>query len=78
MLGCGERCKTRDQLEQALTSQEINPGPYEWYLQLKELAPMQTSGFGLGVERFVQWISGAEDIRDCSLWLRDHRRSLDP
>lgn len=78
ILGCGERCTTRDEVEQSLVRQRVDPRPYDWYLQLKELTPLSSAGFGLGVERLVRWMSQAEDIRDCTLWLRDHEQPLDP
>ncbi|MBI4903370.1 MAG: hypothetical protein HY820_07035 [Acidobacteria bacterium] len=78
VLGCGERCETRGQVEDALRGQNVDFAPYQWYLDLKDLSPLRTAGFGLGVERLVQWISKAEDIRDCTLWMRDHHHPIDP
>lgn len=38
---------------------------YEWYTDLRKYGSVPHSGFGIGVERTVRWISGAEHIREC-------------
>lgn len=40
---------------------------YEWYCTMKEKYPMKTSGFGLGIERFILWLFKHDDIRDCQI-----------
>jgi len=37
---------------------------YEWYIRMRDEAPMKTSGFGMGVDRFLMWVLGHDDIRD--------------
>lgn len=36
-----------------------------WYLELRQFGCVPLAGFGLGVERLVQWLMGASSIRDC-------------
>lgn len=45
---------------------------------MHENYPLQTSGFGLGVERFIAWVLDHDDIRDCTLLLRDHKQVILP
>lgn len=37
---------------------------YKWYLELRQFGSVPHSGFGLGLERTVAWISGAEHVRE--------------
>jgi asparaginyl-tRNA synthetase len=66
-VGCGERHATADQVRAALANHDVDEEPYEWYIRMREVYPMQTAGFGLGVERFICWLLRHEDIRDCQL-----------
>lgn len=58
----------REEREAVLRDRIIHSGlkveDYEWYLQLRRFGGVVHSGFGLGFERLVQWISGMENIRD--------------
>ena len=38
---------------------------YEWYTDLRKYGSVPHSGFGIGVERMVRWMSGVEHIREC-------------
>jgi asparaginyl-tRNA synthetase len=37
---------------------------YEWYIDLRRYGAVPHSGFGMGVERIVMWLTGAEHILD--------------
>ena len=37
---------------------------YEWYLDLRRYGSVITSGYGLGFERAVMYITGMGNIRD--------------
>jgi asparaginyl-tRNA synthetase len=37
---------------------------YEWYLNVRKYGSVPHSGFGLGLERMVRWISGVHHIRE--------------
>jgi len=37
---------------------------YEWYFDLRRFGSIPHSGYGLGVERVVAWICGADNIKD--------------
>jgi asparaginyl-tRNA synthetase len=42
----------------------IAPGGYWWYLELRKFGSAPHSGFGLGFERLVQFVTGMANIRD--------------
>ena len=37
---------------------------YEWYFELRKFGSVPHAGFGMGVERVVQWMLGLENIKD--------------
>lgn len=72
-VGCGQRNTTYQETLLALESHQVNPADYAWYLRMKDLYPMQTAGFGLGLERYILWLLKHDDIRDIPLMTRDRK-----
>lgn len=72
IIGSGERETEIDSMleRMALMDPPISPEEYYWYLDLRRYGSVPHSGFGLGLERFVQWILGLEHIRDATLFPR--------
>ncbi|MBB2911300.1 asparaginyl-tRNA synthetase [Streptosporangium becharense] len=66
-VGSGERHTTAEDVRLALKRHGVDPAPYEWYIKMREQFPMRTSGFGLGVERYICWLLNHADIRDSQL-----------
>ena len=67
VVGAGERHTTREAILQSLERHEVDPAPYQWYLDMKRQYPLKTAGFGLGLERFLLWVLRHDDIRDIPL-----------
>jgi asparaginyl-tRNA synthetase len=65
--GCGERHTTASSVRAALHGHGVDEADYQWYVGMKEHAPLHTSGFGMGVERFLMWVLKCTDIRDLQL-----------
>ncbi|HJX35246.1 MAG TPA: asparagine--tRNA ligase [Desulfatiglandales bacterium] len=42
----------------------LNPDDYWWYLELRRFGSVPHSGFGLGFERLIQFVTGMNNIRD--------------
>ncbi|HFX3783862.1 TPA: asparagine synthetase A [Enterococcus faecium] len=61
-LGCGERVGA-EEIYKSLEEHEISAADYKWYIDMKQNFPMTTSGFGLGIERFIAWLFDVTDIR---------------
>jgi asparaginyl-tRNA synthetase len=43
---------------------KMKPEDYAWYLDLRRYGTVPHSGFGLGFERLIQYITGMANIRD--------------
>lgn len=78
ILGCGQRVLTVEDLDVSLQEHNVNPKEYEWYRKMREINTVQTGGYGLGLERFILWLLKHNDIRDCSILLRDHNNVTAP
>ena len=66
-VGAGERHAGVEDLLKALNQHGVDRAPYEWYARMRELTPLQTSGFGLGIERFLCWVLDHDDVRDIQI-----------
>nr|WP_281400974.1 amino acid--tRNA ligase-related protein [Amycolatopsis umgeniensis] len=77
-VGCGERHATVDEVTEALALHEVDRSDYEWYVKMREISPLRTAGFGMGVERFMLWLLAHDDIRDLPLLLRFNGQQIDP
>lgn len=64
IIGGSERIHDYELLKQRLEEHDLPLESYEWYLQLRQYGSVPHSGFGLGLERTVAWISGVEHVRE--------------
>jgi len=64
IIGGSERIHDYDLLKQRLAEHKLDEKAYAWYLELRKQGSVPHSGFGLGLERTVAWISGAEHVRE--------------
>lgn len=78
VVGAGQRHTSGNALQVALKEHSLRPSDYKWYAEMKEAVPMLTSGFGMGVERYLMWLLGHADIRDFQLLLRDNGSTFAP
>jgi asparaginyl-tRNA synthetase len=67
VIGAGERHRTGEEVLVALDQHHVPADPYDWYVRMKAEYPMKTSGFGLGIERFLAWVLKHDDVRDLQL-----------
>jgi len=64
IIGGSQREERLDVLRERMTEQGLNPDDYWWYLDLRRYGTVPHSGFGLGLERLVQFVTGMGNIRD--------------
>jgi len=69
--GAGERQDNVEEMYESIRRQNCSPNPYEWYIDLRRDTRYRvTSGFGLGIERFLAWVLGRDNIRDVAIYPR--------
>jgi asparaginyl-tRNA synthetase len=64
IIGGSQREDRIDVLEQRMRDQHLNPQDYWWYLELRKYGTVPHAGFGLGLERAVQFVTCMQNIRD--------------
>ncbi|MDD3085064.1 MAG: hypothetical protein PHU32_04235 [Candidatus ainarchaeum sp.] len=65
VIGSGQRQDDSEEMYQSLKRQGVSSSNYEWYIDLRRMKNYKkTSGFGIGIERFIAWALGKEDIKD--------------
>lgn len=64
IIGGSQREERLDKLTEAIHKKEMNPAVLQWYMDTRLFGTIPHSGFGLGLERLVQFITGMENIRD--------------
>ncbi|ALM28897.1 asparagine--tRNA ligase [Bacillus altitudinis] len=64
IIGGSERVHDLDLLEAKLKEHGLDQETYKWYTELRQYGSVPHSGFGLGLERTVAWISGAPHVRE--------------
>lgn len=69
-VGCGERHENYDELIDSLNIHGVNLDEYDWYINMKKIKPLNTAGFGMGIERFLMWVLKCDDIRNMQICLR--------
>ncbi len=64
IIGGSQREERLDVLESRMHELELDTETYDWYLDLRRYGTVPHSGFGLGFERLVSYITGMANIRD--------------
>ena len=64
IVGGSQREDRLDVLSRRMEQQDLDPEAYWWYLDLRRFGTVPHAGFGLGLERIVQFTTGMANIRD--------------
>ncbi len=64
IIGGSQREERLNVLEARMAEQGLNVADYWWYLDLRRFGTVPHSGFGLGLERMIQFVTGMTNIRD--------------
>ena len=64
IIGGSQREDDYEALKQRIIDENLPLDAFQWYLDLRKYGSVPHSGFGLGIERTVKWITGAKHIRE--------------
>ncbi|WP_426461544.1 asparagine--tRNA ligase [Mycoplasma hafezii] len=64
LVGGSQRESDYNKLVQRINELGIDQTDLQWYLDLRRFGHMLSSGFGIGFERLVMYVTGIENIRD--------------
>ncbi|MHC5253105.1 asparagine--tRNA ligase [Listeria kieliensis] len=64
IIGGSERIHDLDVLLERIKEFGLDEEAYSWYIDLARYGSVPHSGFGLGLERTVAWLTGAEHVRE--------------
>ena len=70
IVGCSEREADYDKLVQAMEARHMDISAYRQYLDLRKFGSVPHSGFGIGFDRMVMYVTGMSNIRDVLLYPR--------
>ncbi|SHH96116.1 asparaginyl-tRNA synthetase [Clostridium collagenovorans DSM 3089] len=64
LIGGSQREERYENLLGRIKELDLNPEDYWWYLELRKYGETKHSGFGLGFERAIMYLTGMGNIRD--------------
>ena len=64
IVGGSQREERLDVLAESMRARGMDEAHYSWYLDLRRFGSAPHAGFGLGLERVVQFCTGMQNIRD--------------
>ncbi|WP_173916328.1 asparagine--tRNA ligase [Halobacillus sp. Marseille-Q1614] len=64
IIGGSQRIDDLELMKKRYEEHELTGDAYQWYLHLRQYGSVPHSGFGLGLERTVAWLSGVEHVRE--------------
>ncbi len=64
IIGGSQREENYEALLKEMDDRDYPVSDYEWYLNIRKYGSVVHSGFGIGFERTIRWISGVHHIRE--------------
>jgi asparaginyl-tRNA synthetase len=75
IIGGSQRSEDIESMKQRLHDQGAKLENYDWFFDLRRYGSVPHSGFGLGIERLLCWLTKQEHIRDMTPFPRLVRRA---
>ncbi len=73
VFGMSQREEDLEKLVSRMKELDMKIEEYEWYLKLRKYGTCERSGFGIGFERLIMYITGIENIRDVVAYPRTEK-----
>ncbi|GAK11188.1 asparagine--tRNA ligase [Geomicrobium sp. JCM 19039] len=64
IIGGSQRIDDYELMDERFKEHQLSEDAYRWYKELRQYGSVPHSGFGLGLERTVAWLSGTEHVRE--------------
>ena len=64
LIGGSQREENYDKLVARMDELGLDKSSYDWYLNLRKFGGVEHSGYGLGFERMIMYLTGIQNIRD--------------
>ena len=64
IIGGSQRIHDYDLLQSRIEEHDLPREAFQWYLDVRRYGTFPHSGFGMGIERFVAWITGLKHLRE--------------
>jgi len=64
IIGGSQRVDSVEELVRQLEESNLPIEPYQWYVDLRRFGSVPHSGFGMGLARVIQWLTGTPHIRE--------------
>ena len=73
VFGMSQREDDLDKLVSRMHELDMKMDDYEWYIKLRKYGTCERSGFGIGFERLLMYITGIDSIKDVIPYPRVHK-----
>ncbi|HEX4823377.1 MAG TPA: asparagine--tRNA ligase [Candidatus Polarisedimenticolaceae bacterium] len=74
IIGGSQRIHDHDLLLERIKSHDLPVAAFQWYLDIRKYGTVPHSGFGMGIERCVTWITGLQHLREAIPYPRQINR----
>ena len=64
IIGGSQRIDDHDLLVQRIEEHHLPMDAFQWYLDVRRYGTFPHSGFGMGIERCVAWVTGVPHLRE--------------